>query len=166
MCQFWHVVLSLPPQKLYLAFVSNCKFTSAKTLPQIQFMQNCLVELLSIDPPTSYQHAFVYIRQLAMHLRTSLTSGKKHSVKVIFLTWSSALGQLEVTLMYSFLMCVVPSGCVQLAVHSLLGSVEPHAVSCDSRQPPPTHLPSGSGDAGSCPPPTKCTTLSPQTPHC
>ena len=69
-------------QKLYLAFVSNCKFTSAKTLPQIRFMENCLVELLSIDPATSYQHGFVYIRQLAVHLRTALTSAKKQAVQV------------------------------------------------------------------------------------
>lgn len=74
--------LPISLQKLYLAFVSNCKFTSAKTLPQIRFMENCLVELLSIDPATSYQHAFVYIRQLAIHLRTALTSAKKQAVQV------------------------------------------------------------------------------------
>lgn len=74
------IIVSL--QKLYLAFVSNCKFTSAKSLPQICFMENCLVELLSVDPTTSYQHAFVYIRQLAIHLRTALTSAKKQAVQV------------------------------------------------------------------------------------
>lgn len=67
---------------MYLAFARNCKFTTAKTLPQVRFMKNCLVELLAVDPPTSYQHAFVYIRQLAIHLRTALTSGKKDAQQV------------------------------------------------------------------------------------
>ena len=45
-------------------------------------MKNCLVELLAVDPPTSYQHAFVYIRQLAVHLRAALTSGKRDAQQV------------------------------------------------------------------------------------
>jgi len=69
-------------QKLYLAFVRNCKFTSASSLPRIRFMRNCLVELLTIDPPITYQHGFVYLRQLALHLRTAMTSGKKEGQQV------------------------------------------------------------------------------------
>lgn len=45
-------------------------------------MTSSLVELLAVDPPTSYQHGFVYIRQLAVHLRTALTSGKKDAQQV------------------------------------------------------------------------------------
>ena len=70
------------PQKMYMAFVSNCKFSSAANLPGIKFMTNSLVELLAIDLPTCYQHAFVYIRQLAIHLRTTITSGKKDAQQV------------------------------------------------------------------------------------
>lgn len=69
-------------QKVYLAFVCHCKFTSAVSLPGIKFMSNSLVELLTVDPATTYQHGFVYIRQLAIHLRTAMTSGKKDSQKV------------------------------------------------------------------------------------
>lgn len=65
-----------------MAFVRNCKFSSASNLPGIKFMTSSLVELLAVDPPTCYHHGFVYIRQLAVHLRTALTSGKKDAQQV------------------------------------------------------------------------------------
>ena len=66
-----------PSQRLYLAFVRNCKLTAEHTLPAIHFMQSSLVELARMDPPTTYHHAFVYIRQLAVHLRTAISSRSK-----------------------------------------------------------------------------------------
>lgn len=53
-------------------YVRNAKFTNARTLPIIKFMVNCLVEIYSIDFAASYQHIFVYVRQLALHLRTAI----------------------------------------------------------------------------------------------
>jgi nucleolar complex protein 2 len=38
---------------------------------------NCLVELYGINFTSSYQHAFVYIRQLAIHLRTAIHTKSK-----------------------------------------------------------------------------------------
>lgn len=55
---------ALFPPDLYLSFVRNARFVSATTLPSIQFMVNCLVELYSLDTATAYQHAFIYIRQV------------------------------------------------------------------------------------------------------
>ncbi len=69
-------------KKTYMAFVRNCKFCSTVTLAGILFMVNSLVELLALDPPTAYQHGFIYIRQLAIHLRAALTSGKKDAQQV------------------------------------------------------------------------------------
>ena len=37
-------------------------------------MRNCVTELYSMDTVASYQHAFVYIRQLAIHVRNAMTS--------------------------------------------------------------------------------------------
>ena len=39
-------------------------------------MQPSLVELYSLDPTVTYQHAFVFLRQLAVHLRTAIQNKK------------------------------------------------------------------------------------------
>lgn len=71
-------------KQLYTNFVKNCKFTSASTLPLIVFMQNSLVEIFSYNPTTTYQHGFVYIRQLAIHLRNALVQKKKDSFQSVY----------------------------------------------------------------------------------
>ena len=45
-------------------------------------MKNCVVEMIALDVATGYQHGFVYIRQLALHLRQAITSGKKEALQV------------------------------------------------------------------------------------
>jgi len=62
---------------LYAAYVRNSKFTSPTTLPFIQLMQCSLVEIGRIDISLTYRYMFVYIRQLAIHLRNAVTVKKK-----------------------------------------------------------------------------------------
>lgn len=64
-------------QQLYMNFVKNTKFMSPKAKPVIAFMQNSLVEIFSLDDHLTYQHGFVYIRQLAIHLRNAILQKKK-----------------------------------------------------------------------------------------
>ena len=72
----------------YLAYAKSAKFANAATvtslLPTLTFMGNCVVELYSLDYASSYQHAFVYIRQLALHLRTALQKKTPESFRIVY----------------------------------------------------------------------------------
>ena len=87
------LILQMPPRTLflekalkmiYLSYVRASKFVNINTLPKIQFLCNCVVEIYQIDLNSSYQHAFVYIRQLAIHIRNAITSQHKESFHNIY----------------------------------------------------------------------------------
>ncbi|KAL2557161.1 Nucleolar complex protein 2-like protein [Forsythia ovata] len=62
---------------MYKGYVLNCQLVNATKLQHIQFLGNCFIELLRVDLPSSYQHAFTYIRQLAMILKEALSESTK-----------------------------------------------------------------------------------------
>jgi len=72
----------------YLAYAKSAKFANAAAvtslLPQLTFMGNCVVELYSLDYASSYQHAFVYIRQLALHLRSALQKKTPEAFRIVY----------------------------------------------------------------------------------
>lgn len=75
-------------KKLYLAYAQRAKFATAATvtsaLPTLTFMGNCVVELYSLDYHSSYQHAFIYIRQLALHLRTAMQKKTPEAMGAVY----------------------------------------------------------------------------------
>lgn len=69
---------------IYKAYVLNCQFINALKLQHLQFLGNCVIELLGVDLPTAYQHAFVFIRQLAMILRDALNTKTKEAFRKVY----------------------------------------------------------------------------------
>jgi nucleolar complex protein 2 len=69
---------------VYLTFIRNAKFPTPSTRPTLTFMLNAVVEIYRLDHHAAYQHAFVYIRQLAVHLRNAITVKKKGSFLQVY----------------------------------------------------------------------------------
>jgi len=79
---------------VYLSFVRNSKNTSVHTLPSINLMRNLAVELYGLNQDLSYQHAFTFVRQLAIHLRGAMQNTTKvcnisSDVIVVYPHWTN-----------------------------------------------------------------------------
>ncbi|MCJ1300248.1 Nucleolar Complex 2 protein [Hypocenomyce scalaris] len=68
----------------YQGLVKGSRNTTIHTLPGINLMKNSAAELWGLDPSIGYTTGFTYIRQLAIHLRSSITQPTKDSYKAIY----------------------------------------------------------------------------------
>ena len=71
-------------QGVYRAFVRNAKFMTPSSAPHVAFMGNCVVELFGLDMRAAYEHAFVYIRELAALLRGALSARTKDAFREVY----------------------------------------------------------------------------------
>jgi nucleolar complex protein 2 len=71
-------------KKSYLGYSRRAKFGTASNLPTLTFLGNCLVELYNLDYHSSYQHAFVYIRQLALLLRSAMQNKTTEAISQVY----------------------------------------------------------------------------------
>ncbi|KZC06791.1 PREDICTED: nucleolar complex protein 2 homolog [Dufourea novaeangliae] len=77
-------VLDMLFKAMYVKYVENSKFVSFTTLPGINFMRHSLTEIYLLDTNLAYNHAFLYIRQLAIHLRNAITLKKKENFQAVY----------------------------------------------------------------------------------
>lgn len=68
----------------YEGIVKGSRTTTVHSLPGINLMKNSAVELWGIDQNVSYTTGFTLIRQLAIHLRQTITHTTKESYKAIY----------------------------------------------------------------------------------
>ncbi|MCJ1379124.1 Nucleolar Complex 2 protein [Xylographa soralifera] len=68
----------------YQGLIKGSRSTTVHTLPGINLMKNSAAELWGLDSTIGYTTGFTYIRQLAIHLRTSITHPTKDSYKAIY----------------------------------------------------------------------------------
>jgi len=77
-------ILFLVLKNTYQTLVKFSKNTTPHSLPSITFMKNSASEIFCLDHQAAYQHAFGFIRQLAIHLRNSMKLKTKESYKQVY----------------------------------------------------------------------------------
>ncbi|CEO59010.1 Putative Ribosome assembly protein Noc2 [Penicillium brasilianum] len=68
----------------YEGVVKGSRNTTVHTLAGVNLMKNSAAEIWGIDQNVAYTTGFSFIRQLAMHLRSSITNTSKESYKTIY----------------------------------------------------------------------------------
>lgn len=71
-------------KEAYQGLVKGSRNTTIHNLQGINLMKNTASELWGIDPTIGYTTGFAFIRQLAIHLRTSITNKTKDSYKTVY----------------------------------------------------------------------------------
>lgn len=68
----------------YQGLIQGSRSTNANTIQGINLMKNSAAELWGIDQNIGYTTAFTFIRQLAIHLRNSITHNQNESYKAVY----------------------------------------------------------------------------------
>lgn len=71
-------------KNMYMAYIRNAKFTSPNTWPMIHFMRRSLAQIFALNPALAYKHAFVYIRQLTIHLRNAMMNTDVKNLQTVY----------------------------------------------------------------------------------
>lgn len=71
-------------KQVYQGLVKGARNTTVHNIQGINLMKNTASELWGIDPTIGYTTGFGFIRQLAVHLRSSITHKTKDSYKTVY----------------------------------------------------------------------------------
>ncbi|KAG8629803.1 hypothetical protein KVT40_001422 [Elsinoe batatas] len=69
---------------IYQGFVKGARNTTVHTLSGINLMKNSAAELWGLDSGIGYTSGFNFIRQLAVHLRSTITNNSNDSYKLVY----------------------------------------------------------------------------------
>ena len=69
---------------VYQGLIKGARNTTMHTIQGINLMKNSAAELWGIDQTVGYTTGFTFIRQLAIHLRGSITNNSKESYKTVY----------------------------------------------------------------------------------
>lgn len=69
---------------VYQGLIKGSRNTTIHTIQGINLMKNSAAELWGIDQGVGYTTGFTFIRQLAIHLRSSITNNQKESYKTVY----------------------------------------------------------------------------------
>ena len=106
---------------MYLTFIRHGHHTVPSSMPSIQFMHNCLLELFPLLPDLSYQLIFVHIRQMASELQSAFRGKGKE--RVCCWPYVHSLGLfVAATCSQAFNLLVFPVTQVALGTMQLLSS--------------------------------------------
>lgn len=72
----------------YSMLLQMTKVANIYHLPLLRFMVKCLMELFALNATTTYKHAFVAIRQIAVILRNAMTNRSDSATALIY-NWST-----------------------------------------------------------------------------
>lgn len=89
---------------IYLSFARTAKSFNNITSSSVLFMSKCIVELYLTDMSMAYQQVFVYVRQLALLLRTTIQKKTAEASKQI-LSWQ----YLNCIRLWTRVICAAPS---------------------------------------------------------
>ncbi|KAF3032471.1 Nucleolar Complex 2 protein [Didymella keratinophila] len=71
-------------KQVYQGLVKGARNTTIHNIQGINLMKNTASELWTLDPTVGYTTGFGFIRQLAVHLRSSITNKTKDSYKTVY----------------------------------------------------------------------------------
>ncbi|KAG9205564.1 Nucleolar Complex 2 protein [Epicoccum nigrum] len=71
-------------KQVYQGLVKGARNTTVHSIQGINLMKNTASELWGLDPTVGYTTGFGFIRQLAVHLRSSITNKTKDSYKTVY----------------------------------------------------------------------------------
>ena len=69
---------------VYQGLIKGARNTTSHSLPGVNLMKNSAAELWGLDQNGGYTTGFAFIRQLAIHLRGSITNPAKDSYKTVY----------------------------------------------------------------------------------